>query len=104
MFKSFKAIIGTVRRQKCEKKFIIFPTLRGETEYFLDCKRMPKQGRSFFLLVFSPWLFRQSFILLKELSLESRNIEIQCYAPIQFLVWPRNVLLFLRRWFFVLQT
>ena len=36
-------------------------------------------------------LFRQIFNMFKDLSLESRIIQTQNCAPIQCIVWPRNV-------------
>ena len=52
--------------------------------HFVNCKRIPQQGRSFcssFVLSFSlivPTIF---FYMFKDLSMESRNIETQNCAP-----------------------
>ena len=60
--------------------------------YFVHCKWIPQQGRSFcsFFVVYFPLIVPTNFNMFKDLSLESRNIQTQNCAPIQCRVWPRN--------------
>ena len=72
--------------------------------FFMNCKRIARQGRSFFPFVivflkgssFCYFIlldlrsFRQTFDMFKGLSLEFRNIPTQNCAPIQCTVYHLN--------------
>ena len=80
-----------------ETGFLI--SLRGQTLHFVNCKRIPQQGRSFVLLLFFHflWSFQQNFIMLETCLWNPGTYRHKIVRLTSAQVWPCIAIQFFQR-------